>query len=97
MKQFGVIILICLALVGCGGIKAQEPIVMPVPYKYMIIQNGPYNTWNGGPQWIYYCDKYEYVDGHYILYGKAGALVADFNMPPDHRIEIRLLKQGGPR
>jgi hypothetical protein len=92
------LLVIVLAIIsGCVESAPSDLEIAMAKYKYMITQNGPYNAWNGGPQWVYFCDGYEYANNHYKLFDSAGRLLFDFNLPDSHRIEIREMKHEAPK
>lgn len=88
MKKFIFLIVITILLVSCGAGQPSVPSYY-VTAKYKITVNGPYNAWNGGQEWNYYCDSYIY-DGteHYILKDSAGTVLMDFTKRVGDRVEI---------
>jgi hypothetical protein len=85
-----IVLIISIFIISCGSKVEQSKYELYTKIaKYIIVDNGPYNAWNGGPRWIYYCDSYEYKDNHYILKNNNGDIVADFTKEENHRIEIR--------
>lgn len=87
MKKIIVLLTIALLLASCGGPSPEYQYAQTAKYKITV--NGPYNAWNGGQEWTYYCDSYTY-DGteHYVLKKDSGEIVTDFTKRPADRIEI---------
>lgn len=89
-KKILIILLIISIFISCSPSPKKSPQeIYKETAKYIIIDNGPYNAWNGGPQWIYYCDSYLYEDEHYILKNINGEIIADFTKSNNHRVEIK--------
>jgi len=88
MKKFIFLAAIIVMLASCGG-QYTGPSPYTMTAKYQITVNGPYNAWNGGQKWIYYCDSYVY-DGseHYVLKKDSGEVVTDFTKRVGDRVEI---------
>jgi hypothetical protein len=87
MKKFILWIVIVIAIMSCAGPTSEYQYAQTAKYKIAV--NGPYNAFNGGQKWTYYCDSYTYdVSEHYILKKDSGEIIADFTKRVGDRIEI---------
>jgi len=87
VKRFAGVLLVAMILCSCGGPSPEAVWIQTAKYK--VVVHGPYNPWNGGEEWSYYCDSYTYDNAeHYILKDSSGTVMADFTRRPTDRVEI---------